>query len=161
MRTIAGSTINADALSATADSYSERGWLVATTANGISLITDESVCGIEVPAEYAADVQTYLAANALTGPVVEVPGAQARRIYLATGIKNAPMAIEALRAAGATVHLDGASIPLPPTQLRAGSARWIVSPDQAAWLPPVVAIGAAVRTVRTAAGVSRAARIAC
>lgn len=161
MRTIAGSTITADAIAATADSYSDRGWLVATTANGISLITDDTLCGIEVPADIAELVDQYLAANRLTGPVVEIPGAEPRRIYLATGIAKAALALDALRGFGATIHMDGASIPLPPTQLSAGSARWVVSPDAATWIPPVVMIAAAVRAVRKSARTSRAARVAC
>lgn len=161
MRTTAGSTVSASALAATADSYGERGWLVSTTANGISLITDEAICGIEVPAEFAAGVHEYLRANRMTGPVVEIPGAETRQVFLATGIKKAAMAIAALRELGATVHMDGASIPLPPTQLSAGSARWIVSPDDARWVPPVVAIGAAVRAVRTTKVAPRAVRVAC
>ncbi|WP_280447036.1 hypothetical protein [Nocardia brasiliensis] len=43
------------------------------------------------------------------------------------------------------MHTDGASIPLPPTRLANGAACWKIAPDEARWVPPVVAIAAAVR----------------
>ncbi|WP_233532493.1 hypothetical protein [Antrihabitans sp. YC2-6] len=135
--------------------------MVSTTANGITLITDDVVCGVEVPAELAEGVHAFMRANNLTGPVVELPGAERRQIHLLTGVRKASMAITALKAAGAIVHMDGAGIPLPPTQLSAGSARWAISPDEVRWVPPVVALGAAVRAIRTARPAQRPAAVAC
>lgn len=145
VRTTFPTSVPAAALAATAQDYIRRGWTVAETANGICLITDEVVSGIEVSGELAADVRRFLRANNLSGPVIEIPGAERREIHLVTGVRKAEMALEALRRAGATVYTDGAGIPLPPTQLSAGSACWGVAPSEARWVPPVVAVAAAVR----------------
>ncbi|WP_280261733.1 hypothetical protein [Nocardia wallacei] len=149
MRTTFPTSVSAAALAATAQDYIQRGWTVAETANGICLITDEDVSGIEVTGELAGKVRRFLRANNLSGPVIEIPGAERREIHLVTGVRKAAMALEALRAAGATVYTDGAGIPLPPTQLSAGSACWGVAPGEARWIPPVVAIAAAVRSARS------------
>lgn len=135
--------------------YRRRGWTVAETANGVCLITDEQVSAIELTGTLAATVRRFLRSNNLSGPVIEIPGAQRREIHLVVGAAKAALAIEALRAAGATVHTDSASIPLPPTRLATGSACWGVSPSEARWVPPVVAIAAAVR----AAGTRRTAHL--
>ncbi len=160
MRTTAGTSISTTALAATAGEYTQRGWMVATTANGISLVTDENVCGIEIPAELAEGVRHFMRANQLLGPVVELPGAVRREIHLVTGMAKAAMALDALRALGATVHANGAGIPLPPTQLVAGSARWAVSPEESRWVPPVVAISAAARAITSARPADLTARVA-
>ncbi|MBB5913630.1 hypothetical protein BJY24_002497 [Nocardia transvalensis] len=162
MRTTFPPSVRAAELAASAQDYIQRGWTVAETANGICLITDENVSGIEVTGELAATVRRYLRANNMTGPVIEIPGAERREIHLVTGVRNAAMALEALRAAeGVTVYTDGEGIPLPPTQLSAaGSADWGVAPNEARWLPPVVAIGAAVRAARSKQRKPRLARIA-
>ncbi|WP_405160888.1 hypothetical protein [Nocardia sp. NBC_01499] len=135
--------------------YRRRGWTVAETTNGVCLITDEQVAAVELTGDLAAGVRRYLRANNLSGPVIEIPGAQRREIHLVVGVAKAAMAIEALRGAGATVHTDGASIPLPPTRLSTGSARWDISPAEARWVPPVVALAAALR----ATAPSRTARL--
>jgi hypothetical protein len=146
VRTTFPTSVKAATLAASAQDYIQRGWTVAETANGICLITDEDVSGIEVTGELAVAVRRFLRANDLTGPVIEIPGAERREIHLVTGVAKATMAIEALRKAGAVVHTDGAGIPLPPTQLSAGDACWGVAPHEARWIPPVVALGAAVRS---------------
>ncbi len=151
MRRTSRSSISAAELSANSRGYARRGWIVAETANGVSLVTDRNVCGVEVSGEIAARVRAYLTANSLLGPVIDVPGAEQREIHLVTGVDRAERAIAAMREMGAIVHTDGAGIPLPPTQLHAGSATWIVSPDAARWTPPVVALAAAVRTARRTA----------
>ncbi|MBF6343073.1 hypothetical protein IU421_15890 [Nocardia cyriacigeorgica] len=145
VRTTFPTSVSADAMSAAAQDYTQRGWTVAETANGLCLITDDDLSAIEVSGELAAEVRRFLRANNLSGPVIEIPGTERREIHLVTGARKAAMAIEALREAGATVHTDGASIPLPPTQLSAGSAYWGIAPGEARWVPPVVAISAAVR----------------
>ncbi len=149
VRTTFPTSVSAATLAATAQDYIQRGWTVAETANGICLITDTKVSGIEVAGELAADVRRFLRANNLSGPVIEIPGAERREIHLVTGLAKATRALDALRAAGAVVHTDGAGIPLPPTQLSAGEACWGVAPNEARWLPPVVAIAAAVRSATT------------
>ncbi|WP_228831715.1 hypothetical protein [Nocardia elegans] len=60
--------------------------------------------------------------------------------------ESGPQALDALREAGAIVYTDGAGVPLPPSKLSAGSASWGVAPREARWVPPVVAIAAAVRS---------------
>ncbi|MEU1985214.1 hypothetical protein [Nocardia sp. NPDC019395] len=146
MRTTFSTSVSAGAKSAAARDYVQRGWTVAETTNGLCLITDADLSAVEVTGELAASVRRYLRANNMTGPVIEIPGAERREIHLVTGMRKAQRAVEALREAGAVVHTDGAGIPLPPTHLSAGSASWGVSPDEARWVPPVVAVGAAVRT---------------
>ncbi len=146
VRTTFSTSVSAEAKAAAARAYGERGWTVAETANGVCLITDDNLAAVEVSGELAGEVRRFLRANNLSGPVIEIPGQERREIHLVTGVRKAAMAIEALRAAGAIVHMDGAGVPLPPTHLSAGSASWGVSPDEARWIPPVVAIGAAVRS---------------
>ncbi|MEU4316033.1 hypothetical protein [Nocardia sp. NPDC024068] len=146
VRTTFPTSVSAAAKSAAARDYAQRGWTVAETTNGLCLITDEDLSAVEVTGELAASVRRYLRANDLTGPVIEIPGAERREIHLVTGMRKAQRAIEALRQAGAVVHTDGDGIPLPPTHLSAGSANWGVGPDEARWVPPVVALGAAVRS---------------
>ncbi|WP_229683968.1 hypothetical protein [Nocardia camponoti] len=145
MRTTFPTTTTAAEKDAAALEYAAQGWTVAETTNGLCLITDENISAIEVTGTVAAEVRRFLRANNLSGPVIEIPGAERREIHLVTGVRKAAMAIEAMRSAGILVHTDGASIPLPPTQLAAGSASWGVSPTEARWIPPVVALGAAVR----------------
>ncbi|MBO0856421.1 MAG: hypothetical protein J2P18_21955 [Nocardia sp.] len=159
MRTTFPTSVTAATLADTAQDYSRRGWTVAETANGICLITDANVSAIEISGELAANVRRYLRANNMSGPVIEVPGAERREIHLVTGVAKAGMALEALRAAGAIVHTDGAAIPLPPSQMLAGEACWGVAPAEARWMPPVVAISAAVRAA-DARRKPRVARIA-
>lgn len=148
-------------MTAAAQDYIQRGWTIAETANGICLITDEDVSGIEISGELAGEVRRYLRANDLAGPVIEIPGAERREIHLVTGLRKAAMALEALREAGATVYTDGDGIPLPPTQLTTGEACWGVAPGEARWIPPVVALGAAVRSALTRRGASAVASVAC
>lgn len=152
-------TTFSSAVAESVQEYTQRGWTVAETANGICLITDESVSGIEVTGETAAFVRRFLRANDLTGPVIEFPGAERREIHLVTGVRKAARAIEALREAGITVYTDGAGIPLPPSKLSAGAACWGVAPHEARWMPPVVAIAAAVRAAAKGA-LPQASRIA-
>ncbi len=150
MRTTFPTSVSAAEMTAAAQDYSRRGWTVAETANGLCLITDGEVSGVEVSGKLAGDVRRFLRANNLSGPVIEIPGPERREIHLVTGLRKATMALEALREAGATVYTDGDGIALPPTQISAaGAAQWSVSPQQARWLPPVVAIAAAVRSARS------------
>ncbi|RMI34446.1 hypothetical protein [Nocardia stercoris] len=147
MRTQSTTSVSATTLAEIVQDYTERGWTVAETANGVCLITDENISGVEVTGELAATVRTFLQVNNLTGPVIEFPGAERREVHLVTGIRKAALAIAALRAAGATVHTDGAGVPLPPSRVSASSATWGVAPADARWTPPVVALSAAVRAV--------------
>lgn len=146
VRTTFPTSVSADAVSAAGQDYAQLGWTVAETANGLCLITDDNLCAIEVSGELAGPVRRFLRANNLSGPVIEIPGAERREIHLVTGIRKATLALQALRDSGATVYSDGAGVPLPPTQLSAGSACWGVAPGEARWVPPVVVLGAAVRS---------------
>ena len=137
----------------TTQDYTRFGWTVAATANGACLITDDRVAGIELTGELAANVRRFLRANNLSGPVIEIPGAQRREIHLVTGLNRVEGAIEALRGAGAVVHSDGAGVPLPPSTLSSGALTWGIAPAEARWMPPLVALAAAVRAA------SRRARI--
>ncbi|PFX02034.1 hypothetical protein CJ469_03353 [Nocardia farcinica] len=146
VRTTFPTSVSAADMDAAAQDYIQRGWTVAETANGLCLITDENVSAIEIGGELAGEVRRFLRANNLTGPVIEVPGTERREIHLVTGVRKAAMALDALREAGAIVYTDGAGVPLPPSKLSAGSASWGVAPREARWVPPVVAIAAAVRS---------------
>ena len=145
VRTTFSTSVSAGAKSAATRDYVQRGWTVAETTNGLCLITDADLSAVEVTGELAASVRRYLRANNLSGPVIEIPGAERREIHLVTGMRKAERAVAALREAGAVVHTDGDGVPLPPTHLSAGSANWGIAPDEARWVPPVVALGAAVR----------------
>ncbi|WP_433660948.1 hypothetical protein ACQPW1_01295 [Nocardia sp. CA-128927] len=161
MRTTFPTSVSAAAMTAAAQDYTQRGWTVAETANGLCLITDDDLSAIEVSGELAGEVRRFLRANNLSGPVIELPGAERREIHLVTGVRKAAMALEALTAAGAVVYTDGAGVPLPPTQLSAaGSAGWSVAPGEARWVPPVVAISAAVRAATARKG-SQLTSVAC
>ncbi|WP_433197524.1 hypothetical protein ACQP1G_01250 [Nocardia sp. CA-107356] len=161
MRTTFPTSASAAEMTAAAQDYIQRGWTIAETANGICLITDEDVSGIEISGELAGEVRRYLRANDLSGPVIEIPGAERREIHLVTGLRKAAMALEALREAGATVYTDGDGIPLPPTQLTTGEACWGVTPGEARWIPPVVAIGAAVRSALSRRSEKAVTSVAC
>ncbi|MFE3191958.1 hypothetical protein ACFXHA_23310 [Nocardia sp. NPDC059240] len=132
------------ALSVVAEDYRRYGWTIETTSDGVELITDEQIAAIELTGSVAAGVRRYLRANNLSGPVIETMGANRREIHLVTGVAKAARAIEALRAAGAIVHTDGARVPLPHNS---NAIAWSIAPSEARWLPPVVAVGAAVRAV--------------
>jgi hypothetical protein len=149
---------NVEMTTATED-FSARGWTVAQTANGLILVCDDVVAGIELRGKLAADVRRYLRANNLTGPVVDIAGPERREIHLVTGLPKAALALAALPGLGAITHTDGAGVPLPPTKLvNVGAARWSVAPHEARWLPPVVALASAVRAVRRrAAGAAKSA----
>ncbi|MBF6129123.1 hypothetical protein [Nocardia brasiliensis] len=160
MRTTFPTSVSAAAMTAAAQEYTQRGWTVAETANGLCLITDDELSAIEVSGELAGQVRRFLRANNLSGPVIEIPGTERREIHLVTGVRKAAMALAALTAAGAVVHTDGAGVPLPPTQLSAGSACWGVAPTEARWVPPVVALSAAVRAA-TARSKPQLTSVAC
>ncbi|WP_433577517.1 hypothetical protein [Nocardia brasiliensis] len=160
MRTTFPTSVSAAAMTAAAQEYTQRGWTVAETANGLCLITDDELSAIEVSGELAGQVRRFLRANNLSGPVIEIPGTERREIHLVTGVRKAAMALAALTDAGAVVHTDGAGVPLPPTQLSAGSACWGVAPTEARWVPPVVALSAAVRAA-TARSKTQLTSVAC
>ncbi|WP_054814262.1 hypothetical protein [Nocardia arizonensis] len=141
-----------------AQDFARFGWTVAATAEGLSLITDEHVAGVELTGDLAVGVRRFLRANDLSGPVIEVPGPHRREIHLVTGSSRAEMAIAALRAAGAIVHTGGARIPLPPEFVSVGDRAWGIAPGEARWVPPVVALGAAVRSAARRARLLGAAR---
>ncbi|WP_067858196.1 hypothetical protein [Nocardia shimofusensis] len=146
MRTTFPTSVSAADMDAAAQDYIQRGWTVAETANGLCLITDDEVSAIEISGELAGEVRRFMRANNLSGPVIEVPGSERREIHLVTGMRKAAMALDALREAGAIVYTDGAGVPLPPSKLSAGCAHWGVAPHEARWVPPVVAVAAAVRS---------------
>jgi hypothetical protein len=144
-------TASATSLSAVVQEYTERGWTVAETANGVSLITDDTIAAVEVSGELAAGVRQYLEANQLAGPAISIPGQVLREVHLVTGIAKSTLAVAALREMGAIVHTAGDTVMLPPTQLRAGSANWAVAPADAPRVPPMVVLSAAVRAIQARA----------
>jgi len=74
VRTTFPTSVSAAEMTAAAQDYIQRGWTIAETANGICLITDEDLSGIEISGELASEVRRFLRANNLTGPVIEIPG---------------------------------------------------------------------------------------
>ncbi|MEC3917111.1 hypothetical protein [Nocardia sp. CDC160] len=132
------------ALSVAAEDFRRYGWTIEMAGDGLDLITDERIAALELTGSVAAGVRRYLRANNLSGPVLEVMGPQRREIHLVVGVAKAARALDSLRAAGAIVHTEGARVPLP------GPGRaiaWSVMPHEARWVPPVVALAAAVRAV--------------
>ncbi len=111
VRTTFSTSVSAGAKSAAARDYVQRGWTVAETTNGLCLITDADVSAVEVTGELAASVRRYLRANNLTGPVIEIPGAERREIHLVTGMRKAERAVEALDGNHQVFHTDGDGIP--------------------------------------------------
>ncbi|MFF2551140.1 hypothetical protein ACFVUS_09065 [Nocardia sp. NPDC058058] len=137
--------------------YRDRGWNVDETSGGPRLVTDERIAAVELTGPLAAGVRRFLRANNLSGPVIEVRGAQRREIHLVVGAGKAAKAIEALRASGAVVYTEGATVPLPAS---GGAAEWGIGPDEARWMPPLVAISAAVRAAESRYG-ARVTELAC
>ncbi len=93
---------------ATADAvqdYRNRGWAVAETANGVCLITDDQISAIELTGELAAEVNRFLQANNLIGPVIEIPGSQPREIHLVVGAAKA-VAVDAGQELGGAVAVE-------------------------------------------------------
>ncbi|BAW10078.1 conserved hypothetical protein [Nocardia seriolae] len=148
------------ATSIVAADYRRYGWTIESTGDGIDLITGPEIAAVELTGAVAAGVRRYLRANNMSGPVIEVHGAQRREIHLVVGVAKAARAIESLRAAGAIVHGDGTRVPLPDASR---AAAWSVMPREARWVPPVVAIAAAVRAVGAMdrKGGRRLGRVAC
>lgn len=140
-----------------AQDYRRHGWTVTETSDGIHLVTDERVAAVELTGTLAAAVRRFLRANNLSGPVIEIPGVQRREIHLVVGAAKAARAIDMLRNAGATVYTDGAPLPLPPS---VNSPAWGISPTEARWVPPLVAISAAV-SAATARGSAHLRKVAC
>ncbi|MTE15591.1 hypothetical protein [Nocardia aurantiaca] len=132
------------ALSVAAEDYRRYGWSVEATGDGVDLITGEQIAAVELTGAVAAGVRRYLRANNLSGPVLEVRGPQRREIHLVVGAAKAVQAVERLRAAGAIVYTDGARVPLPH---ESRGIAWNIWPHEARWVPPLVAIAAAVRAV--------------
>ena len=143
-----GTLLSPDTSADAARRYERLGWRVSVTANGLSLVTTGEVCGIGLPTDLAGHVRDYLWINTLLGPVITLPEAGSAEIHLVTGIAHADLAVAALRAIGVVIYSDGALIPLPPTILPTGPIRWSVTPEAARWVPPVVAVSAAIRAVR-------------
>lgn len=141
-------TASAASLAAAVQDYNQRGWTVAETFNGISLTTGPELAAVEVSGELAVGVREYLDSNQLAGPAITIPGPVLRQVHIVAGLAKSALAIAALREMGATVHTGGDTVMLPPTQTRAGAASWAVAPAQASWVPPVVALSAAVRAVQ-------------
>ena len=114
-----------------------------------ALITSDMLGAVVVPSRLCSGVNGWLRANALTGPVIRLPGSEAGEIHLVTGMANGRLAAAAMANCGVTVYRNGTLVPLPETPVVAGRAQWALHPDHAHWIPPLVALGAAVRAVTT------------
>ena len=114
-----------------------------------ALITSDMLGAVVVPSRLCSGVNGWLRANALTGPVIRLPGSEAGEIHLVTGMANGRLAAAAMANCGVTVYRNGTLVPLPETPVVAGRAQWALHPDHARWIPPLVALGAAVRAVTT------------
>jgi len=100
------------------------------------LVTDDFICGIELPRHLAPAVTEFLCANGLDALIIEI--ANGRQIHVAQGHRRAARAIEALRNAGAVIYADGDHIPVPDLGMHG---------DELPSIPPVVVIAAALRSV--------------
>lgn len=140
-----------------ADDYRGLGWTVSVTADGIELVTDARIAAVELTGVRAAMVRRYLRANNLSGPVIEIQGRERREIHLVVGAGKALRAIEMLRESGATVYTDGARVALPAGDPAMG---WGIAPGEARWVPPLVALSAAV-TAANRSNRSNLRKLAC
>ncbi|WP_309231810.1 hypothetical protein [Nocardia sp. SYP-A9097] len=122
------------------------GWAVEATSEGVQLVTDHRIAAVELTGPLATAVRRFLRANNLSGPVIEIRDSQRREIHLVVGAAKAAKAIAMLRDAGAIVHTDGATVPLP---VAGGATGWGIAPGESRWVPPLVAIAAAVRAAVT------------
>ena len=134
--------------------YRCRGWPLIDTADGTALITSNMFGAVVVPARLCSRVNGWLRANALTGPVIRLPGSEDNEIHLVTAISNGRLAAAAMANCGVLVARNGMLVPLPEAPIVAGRAQWTLHPDQARWIPPLVALGAAIRAVTTACQLS-------
>lgn len=104
------------------------------------LVTNEDICGIELPDHLGTAVTQFLRANRLPGPVIEIAGH--RKILIATASSKALRAIDSLERSGATIYRDGATLPV----------RNALDHGNGSTVPPVVVIAAAVRAVTSGRG---------
>ncbi|CAM3670168.1 hypothetical protein [Smaragdicoccus niigatensis] len=101
------------------------------------LVTNDVVCGIELPQHLAPAVTAFLRTNELDGLMIELDNG--RQIHVAQGHRRAKRAIEALREFGAIIHANGDRLPFP--------AAAVLADAEPPSIPPVVVIAAAVRSV--------------
>ncbi|MGV9613276.1 hypothetical protein [Nocardia xishanensis] len=89
----------------------------------------------------AAAVDAFLQANRLDGSTVVIGGSGTRRLYLVTGLDRTRLAADYLETAGARIRTGTHGIDIPP----AGPRRWRIRDGTRDWIPPIVALAAAVR----------------
>ncbi|MEU2258529.1 hypothetical protein ABZ540_35790 [Nocardia xishanensis] len=93
----------------------------------------------------AAAVDAFLQANRLDGPTVVIGGSGTSRLYLVTGLDRTRLAAGYLETAGARIGTGTRSIDIPP----AGPQRWWIRDGTRDWIPPIVALAAAVRAAHS------------
>lgn len=101
------------------------------------LVTNDVICGIELPQHLAPAVTAFLRTNELDGLMIELDNG--RQIHVAQGHRRAKRAIAALREFGAIIHANGDRLPFPEAE--------ILSDAEPPSIPAVVVIAAAVRSV--------------
>ena len=101
------------------------------------LVTNDVICGIELPRHIAPAVTAYLSANQLDGLTIKLDNG--RQIHIAQGHSRAKRAIESLRAFGAVIHANGDRLPFP--------SALVLTDTEPPSIPPVPVIAAAVRAV--------------
>jgi len=132
---------------AAAEQYTRWGWPVTIIGTRLLLTTGTHVSAVELTADLAGEVQRFLAARLLAGPVIALPGTPHHWLLLASSAEEAAQgSMDRLDGRSAITHRSGALVPLPPSRLACGAATWKVPPALVApWLPPFTAIAAAVR----------------
>ncbi|MCE7002149.1 bifunctional DNA primase/polymerase [Kibdelosporangium philippinense] len=111
------------------------------------LAVSENVNAIGMRAELGMETQSLLSQQMLAGPVIALPGDRPEWIFLtgpATSIST--RTLTALSHLGIRLQKPGAFIPLPPSRVGSGVARWASGPTVGRELPPWTAVLAATRS---------------
>jgi hypothetical protein len=129
--------------------YQRWGWPAKAVGDLVVMRTGEQAHAINLPAGAGCRVRQALWMDLLNGPIIVIPGSRPRWVFLVRPAEDAAdPVIESLRARGAIVSLDGVAVPLPPSRLDAGLARWAVQPPAAQpWLPPFRAVASAIQSI--------------
>lgn len=105
---------------------------------GDALLIDEDAVAVEVPASWAAEVSHQLTFAGPLGPILAIPGARLRWLFLAKPDPGPEPRY---------VLPPGVRCWRGPRHIPARSSRWVVPPESGA-LPPLGVVRCAIRTVR-------------
>jgi hypothetical protein len=116
---------------------SQLGWTVEQVGGEWRLCFGNGLVGVYVPTGIAGEVLARLRAQEVLGPVLELAGPPTGSVFLAeqNGLvlsrRDLPVGVQVL----GCPH----QVPLPPPGAYAGKGRWLVTPDLARRVLPLVA----------------------